>query len=250
MKNLLLLLVSILLAPNLAFAIIVAEQSTESSVTTGDRTISHDGGTFTDDVAIVRIAHLYGGDGITGVTYDGNAMTELQAGVATANYIFYYLNPPDGTVNVVADFITGAEGRQSKIWIDTFSGIDVSNPVYYSSSTNGSTITTLQLTAPVTKDGLVIDAISTNTGTNSTYSGAGALVSTGDYSQFSNGRWGAANSTSTASTTQTHTWTLTGNTNDYGMVIASFNAVQESQEVSPITEFSGNSALSGNSAIQ
>src|SRR3990167_5759570 len=68
-------------------------------------TFAHDNGSPTNGMTVVSAGNLQGADTLTGVTYAGNAMTEVNyIGAVIDNWLFAITAPTAGSNDVVASF--------------------------------------------------------------------------------------------------------------------------------------------------
>ena len=170
-------LVLMLAIGNLATAQVVVDAtstvSTDSKVTS--LTVSHTTGTAANRLLLVGVSDRENA-GLT-VTYDGDPLEEYGHQVSSTNartHIFYMVNPPSGTFNVVVTATSNNFDKGCIVGVMTFSGVDQNTPLntytgLYGSSTNP-TLTNI----PTAANELVFNVVAlrktnlTGVGTNQT----------------------------------------------------------------------------------
>lgn len=137
-------LVLMLAIGNVATAQVVVDAT--STVSTGSNvtslTVSHTTGTAANRLLLVGVSDRENA-GLT-VTYDGDPLEEYGHQVSSTNartHIFYMVNPPSGTFNVVVTATSNNFDKGCIVGVMTFSGVDQNTPLntytsLYGSSTN------------------------------------------------------------------------------------------------------------------
>lgn len=122
------------------------------------------------------------------VTYGGVAMTaintSINSGYNLRASVFYMLNPPVGTANVV---VSGVSTSASSVSMDLY-GVSQTSPIGTSQISNGNSAS-VSLTCTVLTGGLVIDCLSKNSVAQPSYSSGqaqlGFTVHNSSYSESS-----------------------------------------------------------------
>jgi hypothetical protein len=97
---------------------------------------------------------------ITGITYNGVALTKIDAmdtgAGSTRTELWYLINPPAGTANIVITYSgTGAPGGR-RMGVLCLSGVDQSNPINASNKASGSTSSATVSVTPTTDNCWVV----------------------------------------------------------------------------------------------
>lgn len=156
----------LILVPNVAFGAIAYDNATKRTWTAGGTvTFSHTT-TGSDLVLIVTIFHF--DSTVSGVTYNGTALTELVDQVnnsASANYtaVYYLVNPDTGSNNVS---ITMSNSNNIEAVAATYTGVDTASfpDAWVSSAGNNSSSFSLGVTTTVDDCWLVVGERETDVG--------------------------------------------------------------------------------------
>ena len=153
---------------------ITLDNISSGRATNGGHTISHTTGSLTNGALYVLTGvqdSNHANFPVTGVTYDGEALTKIRSDEAVGNVrseIWRLLDPPTGTANVVVT-TTGALGETAVIAV-TLNGVHQTTPEEANQGTSGSS-STPSISITTTTDGAWLLTVST---AESTFSSNGA----------------------------------------------------------------------------
>lgn len=217
----------------------------------GENTSSfnHTVGTLTDGLLIVMIAVRNGTDTISGVTYNGDALTlaNTSSGNNMKSEIWYRVNPDAGTNSVS---ISGSFGDDYWAVAASYSGVDTSDPL---NNINDGTGTGTNPSISVTPDensALVVGVVASEDGVPATGTGE-TTIANGD-----GGTWGAGFSYAIQGVAgaQAVNWTL--GADNWAGAVASFNtsgvkvdAVSSSGAQNSVDPWAWNHTVAGTNRI-
>ena len=167
----LLVVLAIWLAPSLGQAAIdcVDAGATEfhGDAPADPKTVSYTTPAGDNRITLVGVAYRGGDRSSTTATIGGNAMTESQThvhdGVTAGGQIFYYVNPPSGTNDVVVNWEPTGAPLNGSIIILTCTGVDQVSPFRSTNGTSATTGTTATVTlGSINAGDVAVDVVSSD----------------------------------------------------------------------------------------
>lgn len=129
------------------------------------------------DLLTVQISHSRGADSVSGVTFNGDAMTRaIHSSANVGAYIYYLANPDIATGNVIVSISAGSD-RALVATAVSWSGADTSDPIGGTAGVQGDSTTPSIAVNTEGTNSIVIDAV-TGLNLNIMTEGAGQTVIT------------------------------------------------------------------------